>query len=85
MPNGKDMIAELEFMERIKKMPERELQEFTARETYFTRLKVDKNSNRLDVLESSAKIALGKASGIGGAVGAGIGTAIYFLINHFAK
>ena len=46
MTNGKEVLNELRFEEMIKKKTDRELLEFTARETYFMSGKVALNTKR---------------------------------------
>ena len=85
MANSKDMLDDLEFESQIAKLGDRDLMEFTARQVFETRKDVRSNSGRIKTLEDRDKKAYGKVSGISGAIGIAIGSAILFLINHFTK
>lgn len=79
MIDGKDMLNEMDFEEAIRKMDDRELSEFTARQVYDTRLVTTSNSKRIKSLEGKER----KLIGIGGAIIVFIATALSATINYF--
>uniref|UniRef100_A0A6M3L1H8 Uncharacterized protein n=1 Tax=viral metagenome TaxID=1070528 RepID=A0A6M3L1H8_9ZZZZ len=77
MPNGKNLINELDYREKIKAMKPRALQEFTALRVYETCIIVERNDRRITVLEKRDR----KWTGIGGGIGAIIASAIWAILN----
>jgi len=78
MPNGKSVVNELEFEERIKALPDRELLEFVARQNYETSIKCPIQDRRITSLERGSR----KTSGITGGATGGIIAAIVAIISY---
>lgn len=80
MTSRESMLNNLEFEKEIKGMTDRSLLEFTAREVYGLRLESADHSKRINDLEKRDRKFFGAVGGVGGAIGAGIITAIdYFF------
>ena len=79
MPNGKEILNEMEFRQRIKAMPDRELLEFAAGEMWETCQRVDIDSKRIKTLEDRDTKTFGISGGIGGAIGGGIAALVSYL------
>jgi len=77
MANGKEMINELDYRQRIKDMKPRELSEFTALQVYETCIIVQKHEKRIITLENRDR----KWVGIGGGIGAVVAAIGYAIIN----
>ncbi len=76
MSNGQqDVIQDLDFEERIKKMSERDLLEFTARQTYELNTLCDRHNSRLKKLEDNSKRNTATSTG----VSAGMGSIVAIL------
>lgn len=52
MPNGKELINEMDYQQRIKSMKSRELSEFTATQVYESHVTLKEHEKRLDSIES---------------------------------
>ena len=74
MPNGKYVLQDMDFDEKIKEMNDRELLEFTARLGYS-------NTIRITTLENRDKKSMGF---IGGASGL-LGGIIVFVLDYFVR
>jgi len=81
MPNGKELINELDYRQRIKIMPDRQLLEFTAMQVYETSLIVQAHDKRIYKLESRDR----KTFGFTGGLGACLGAAVAVIIDFFAR
>jgi len=88
MPNGNEFISELDLEQRIKGMDDRQLLEFTARQTYencqviTTNTKsIEKHDKRITALESRKN----KTTGLWAGAGTFVGAAIVSVINFFAN
>ena len=77
MPDG--INYELEFEKRISGMPDRQLLEFVARQTFETSHILEKHNNRIIILENGVK----KLSGIVGGISGTITAVIIGIINYF--
>jgi len=80
MGNRTEFLNDLELEERLGSMSDRELMEFTARQTYDVCNLAGSNERRIVVLEKQS----GKFIGIVGAIGTFIGAIIIGIINYFA-
>ena len=85
MPDGKQMLNDLEFENMINKMNDRQLLEFTARQVYDVCIVASSNEGRITKLENRDKKFVGAVSGISGFIGTCLGAAVLFLINHFSR
>ena len=79
MPNG--INYDLDFERQISQMPDRDLLEFVARQSYETCIHVEKHSNRIMALENQSK----KISGIFGGIAGLISAIIVGIINYFVR
>jgi hypothetical protein len=79
MPNGRYFLNDLAFEQQIKDMSDRQLLEFTARQTYDVSILATTNAKKISTLEHRDKKFAGAMGGIGGAIGAGIITAINYF------
>ena len=52
MPNGKELINEMDYQQRIKAMKPRELSEFTATQVYESHVTLKEHEKRLDNIEA---------------------------------
>ena len=75
MPNGRYVINDLDFENKIKEMCDRELQEFTARLSYS-------NAIRIISLEGKDKKMMGTVGGISAVIGATIVTIANYLLGR---
>ncbi len=82
MPNGKQVISDIEYEQHIKYMDDRQLLEFTARQVYDLCVKVSEDRKRIDALEKHDQKAFGTAGGIGAVIGAAIATVIDYFIRR---
>ena len=80
MTNKQQFLNDLELEERIAGMSNRELSEFTARQTYGVSLKASSNERRIVALEKRGN----RFIGIVGAIGTFIGAIVIATINYFA-
>ncbi len=55
MPNGKELINEIDYQRRIKSMKSRELSEFTAMQVYENNITMQDHEGRLIKLERPSK------------------------------
>jgi len=78
MPNGRDVVDKLEFLEHIKGLPDRELLEFVARQNYETSIECPRQDRRITSLEKGSR----KTSGITGGATGGIIAAIVAIISY---
>ena len=76
MPNGYEMLNEMEFDRRIKELDDRGLAEFNARQIYDIRTGLQKVKNRVTTLESRDHKTFGIVGGVGGVLGTAVGAAI---------
>lgn len=70
------MLNEMEFERQLKKMPDRDLQEFTARQIFAICKRCERHEKRLNNLESIDRQMILKGSG----VGAGMFGLVYGII-----
>jgi len=83
MPNGNEMLDELQFDKLIKGKTDRELSEFTARQVFELCREVEAGSKRIDSLESHDRKTFGIAGGIGGGAATVLGVAIVAILKRF--
>ena len=81
MPNGKEMLGDLEFEQRIGELSDRELQEFTARQVFEVRKVSANHEQRIAGLEGRSR----KAFAFSGGAGTFVGGVIVGLINFFYR
>lgn len=81
MPDGKEILNDIEFNRQIKGMGDRQLIEFIAAQTYETCQRCPKHDKRIASLEDQNKKAFGVTGGIAGLIGAGIVAALNYFIN----
>ncbi len=55
MPNGKELINEIDYQQRIKSMKSRELSEFTAMQVYENNIIMQDHERRIHKLENPSK------------------------------
>ena len=79
MPNGDELMTELEFTNTIKSMGDRELLEFNTLQLYQICERSEKHSKRISVLEKRDTRIFGISGAVGG-VGSGV---IVGIINYF--
>ena len=82
MPNGRYFLNDMELEQAIKQMDDRQLLEFTARQTYDVSNLAANHEKRINRLESRRRKELSATSGIGAILGAAIYTAIDFLLRR---
>ena len=80
MTDKRQFLNSLELEERISNMSDRELMEFTARQTYDVCLLAGSNERRIVILEKRGN----KFIALIGAVGAFVGAIIIAVINYLA-
>ena len=81
MPNGSEMLEEMNLEEQLKKFSDRELSEFTARQVYEL-------SNICNLHERQIKILVGRDNKTFGLVGGAsgiLGSAIIAVLNYFTN
>lgn len=85
MPNGKELINEMDYQQRIKAMKPRELSEFTAMQVYESHVTLKEHEKRLDTIESRLPIHPSKKrqATFGGTILTAIIAAFYALGRHF--
>ena len=81
MANRLEFLNDLELEERISSMSDRELSEFTARQTYDVCNLAGSNERRIISLEKKGNKFMGSI----GIVGAFIGAIIVSVINYFVS
>ena len=81
MPNGKELVNELDFEKQIKEMDDRGLLEFTARQVYETCEITKRHSSRIKTLEDGSK----KVSTITGGISGGITAVTIAVIDYFTR
>lgn len=81
MPNGKYFLNDLDFEHQLKTMNDRELLEFTARQTYDVCNRVESHDKRIRGLETQSN----RRSGVIGGSGALIGAAVASIIDYFIR
>ena len=79
MPNGRYVLNDLEFENQIRDMNDRQLLEFTARQSYEITIFAHDTEKRVKNLEGKGK----KTTAITGGAGSLIGAAIIAVINYF--
>jgi len=80
MHNGRYMLNDLEYEEKIRRMNDRELLEFTARQIYDIYTLTEDNRKRIEALERIDKKAFSIVSGLGAFVGAAIAVIVDFFV-----
>jgi len=80
MPNGKQVISDIEYEQHIKYMDDRQLLEFTARQVYDLCVKVSEDRKRIEALERIDKKAFSIVSGLGAFAGAAIAVIVDFFV-----
>lgn len=81
MPNGKEMLNEMEFTQRIKKMPDRELSEFTALQVWEACSTLQNHDTRLLKVEKRSRRIVGWI----GTAGVLIGAIVVGVIDYFIR
>ncbi|GAG90101.1 unnamed protein product, partial [marine sediment metagenome] len=79
MPNGRYFLNDMEFEQHIKKLSDRQLLEFTSRQTYDISILARHNEKRISALEGQSN----RRTGIIGGGGAIIGAAVVAVIDYF--
>ncbi len=79
MPNGNEMIGELDFEKRIKEMADRQLLEFMARQTFEITDKCKTYDTEIDLLKTGDR----KTSGIVGGISGTVTSILIGIINYF--
>lgn len=79
MPNGSEMLNDLEFDKQIKEMTDRGLMEFTARQLYEHCEESNIRDGKIKALEDRDKKFAGAVGGASGLLGA----AIIAVLNYF--
>ena len=82
MPNGRYFLNDIELEQAIKQMDDRQLLEFTARQTYAVSNLAFTNEKRIGRLESRSKKELRATGGIGAILGVAIASALDFLLRR---
>jgi len=77
--NGQHFMDDLELEHSIKTMDNRELLEFTARQSYDTCVKVGINDNRITKLENKDKKTASLIGGTSGIIGAAVVAVLNWL------
>ena len=80
--NGRYFLNDLELEQAIKQMDDRQLLEFTARETYTVSNLAANHEKRIKCLENRRKKEIGATGGIGAILGVAIASAIDFLLRR---
>ena len=78
-PNGRYILNDMEFEQNIRQMNDRQLLEFTARQTYGVCLLAESSEKRIDILERRDR----KTFSIIGGLAAFFGAAVVAIINFF--
>jgi len=81
MPDGRYFLNDMEFEQYIKELSDRDLLEFTSRQTYDIFILSGDNKKRIGKLEAQSN----KRSGIIGGGGAMIGAAVAAVIDYFVR
>lgn len=79
MPNGNNVINELDFESKIGALKDRELLEFVARQNYETCIRCEKHNTRITALEGQSK----KISGVTGGITGTITAVIIGVLGYF--
>ena len=79
MPNGRYFLNDIEFEQHIKNLSDRELLEFTSRQTYDMSILARNNEKRVSKLERQSN----RRTGIIGGIGALVGATVAAIINYF--
>ena len=82
MPNGLEFLDELALETHIKKMGDRELSEFTARQIYDVCNLTRSNERRIVTLEKRGNKLIGLVGSLGALLGAAFMAAIEYLIRR---
>ena len=82
MPDGKEILNELEFEERLRGFDDRGLMEFTARQVYGISDTLRDHNERIGDLEGRDKKTFGFVGGIAGFIGTVVGAGITTLLNR---
>ena len=82
MPNGRYILNDLEFEQKIQQMNDRELLEFTARQTYGACLLAADNKKHINNLEKRDRKAFSLVSGLGAFFGAAVAVIVDFFIRR---
>ena len=72
MPNGRYILNDMEFEHKITQMNDRELMEFTARQTFY----------RISRLEGQNHKAFGVTGGLGAFFGAAVAVTVDFFLRR---
>jgi len=83
MPNGKEIINELNYRQLIENMPAKELRQFTALRTYENSITLGKHEIRLDSIEAKlpGQPSRKRKAAFGGTVFTAI-TAIFYTVGR---
>lgn len=80
MPNGRYILNDMDFEEKIHQMNDRELLEFTARQMYDVCLLAADNKKRINSLEKMDRKAFSLTSTIGAFFGAAVAILSEFFL-----
>ncbi len=79
MTDGRYFLNDIEFERYIKELSDRELLEFTSRQTYDLSILARHTERRVSILEKQGI----KRSGIIGGIGALLGATVAAVVNYF--
>ena len=81
MPNGKEIINELNYRQLIENMPSKELRQFTALQTYENKITLGKHEIRLGDIEAKLPMlpTMRRKAAFGGTVFTAISAAFYTI------
>lgn len=84
MPDGKEMLNELEFESRLQEFGDNQLEllKFVARQQFQTSKILPHHNKRITNLENRDRKAFGVSGGIGGIIGATIASVIDYLLRR---
>jgi len=82
MPNGRYFLNDLELEQQIKDMNDRQLLEFTARQTYDVCILATSNEKRIAKLENKNLKLNGIIGGSGALIGAAVAASINFMLKR---
>lgn len=82
MPDGRYLLNDIEFEQAIKEMDDRQLLEFTARQTYSISNTVAGHDKRIKSLEGQSNRRSGFIGGAGAIIGAAVSSIVDYLVRR---
>ena len=79
---GDELLNEMDFKDRIRVMPDRQLSEFTAELVYENRIVSDDHEKRIKGLENQRRRTIGVTGGVSGIIGASFIAVIDYLLRR---